>query len=175
MWQFKRHGERVDRMYNPRLGSGDALSAISNEMCGRQPDCGPPMRRTTEVSDETRPEIGAVTWRDLTVADAQAVRDFYQQVIGWKAERQSMGDYDDFNMLTPDTGQCVAGICHDRGSNANLPPQWLIYITVEDADKSAAKCLEMGGKIVDGPRGMGQYRFAVIQDPAGAVAAVISG
>jgi len=126
------------------------------------------------VIDQIKPKVGAVTWRDLTVADAEAVRDFYAQVVGWKADGQSMGDYDDFNMLAPGSGECVAGICHARGVNAKLPPQWLIYITVEDAAKSAARCTELGGKILDGPRSMGQYQFAVIQDPAGAVAAVIS-
>ncbi|MFB3107254.1 MAG: hypothetical protein ACE1ZA_20350, partial [Pseudomonadales bacterium] len=39
----------------------------------------------------------------------------------------------------------VAGICHARGSNANLPPQWLIYINVADVDKSVQRCVEMGG------------------------------
>lgn len=124
--------------------------------------------------DQNKPQVGSVTWRDLTVADAETVRDFYAQVVGWKAEGQSMGDYEDFNMLAPGSGECVAGICHARGVNAKLPPQWLIYITVEDAEKSAARCVELGGKILDGPRSMGQYQFAVIQDPAGAVAAIIS-
>jgi hypothetical protein len=33
-----------------------------------------------------------------------------------------MGTHNDFNMLRPGSGKPVAGICHARGPNANLPP-----------------------------------------------------
>ena len=123
--------------------------------------------------DETK-QIGAVTWRDLTVDDAQKVRDFYRRVVGWESSEQDMGGYSDFNMNLPGTEQTVAGICHARGSNANLPPQWLIYVTVEDVEQSAGRCVELGGEVIDGPRKMGGGRFCVIRDPAGAVAALYS-
>jgi predicted enzyme related to lactoylglutathione lyase len=76
-------------------------------------------------------------------------------------------------MNEPSTGKAVAGICHARGENANLPPQWLIYINVEDLEKSIANCVGLGGKVVAGPKNMGkQGGFCVIQGPAGAVAAL---
>jgi predicted enzyme related to lactoylglutathione lyase len=118
------------------------------------------------------PPVGSVTWRDLTVANASEIRDFYAAVVGWKPSAQSMGDYDDYNMTIPATGETAAGICHARGGNAGIPPHWLIYITVADVDASASRCTELGGKVLDGPRSMGGGRFAVIQDPAGAVAAL---
>ena len=120
----------------------------------------------------SQPAIGQITWRDLTVPNAQEVRDFYSGVVGWGWSGQNMGGYDDFNMLSPETGETVAGICHARGSNAHLPPQWLVYITVADVDASAERCRKLGGKVLDGPRTMGDARFCVIQDPAGAVAAL---
>jgi len=122
----------------------------------------------------SKPPIGSVMWRDLTVPDAEAVKDFYCQVAGWRAEPHGMGDYADFNIIAPDTGETVAGICHARGINANLPAQWLIYITVEDAAASAERCRELGGQILDGPREMGGGTVCVIRDPAGAVAALFS-
>jgi hypothetical protein len=85
-----------------------------------------------------------------------------------------MGSYDDYNMNSPKSGETVAGICHAQGPNANLPPQWLLYIMVENVDESAQRCVELGGQVVDGPRSMGEGRFCVIRDPAGAVAALIS-
>lgn len=120
----------------------------------------------------SQPAIGQITWRDLTVPNAQEVRDFYSGVVGWDWSGQNMGGYDDFNMLSPETGETVAGICHARGSNAHLPPQWLVYITVMDVDASAEQCRKLGGKVLDGPRTMGDARFCVIRDPAGAVAAL---
>ncbi len=115
---------------------------------------------------------GTINWRDLTVSNAEEIRDFYQAVVGWDAEPHPMGDYDDYCMNVPGTGDTVAGICHARGTNANVPPQWLLYITVDDVDASAAKAVELGGAVLDGPRDMGYGRFAVIRDPAGAVCAL---
>jgi predicted enzyme related to lactoylglutathione lyase len=124
-------------------------------------------------SEDFKP--GMITWRDLTVKDAEGVRDFYQAVVGWEYKGEDMEEYEDYSMIAPSTGEVVAGVCHARGTNANVPPQWLVYITVEDVDASAAKCVELGGKVLDGPRMMGGGRFCVIQDPAGAMCALYRG
>jgi len=119
--------------------------------------------------------IGAVCWTDLTVPDAEHVTDFYRHVVGWSSTPFDMGGYRDYCMNAPASGQTVAGICHARGVNADLPAQWLIYIVVADVDASAAACLRLGGKVLAGPRELaGQGRFCVIRDPAGAVAALIA-
>ena len=117
-------------------------------------------------------EPGKIGWIDITVDDAEGLRDFYAAVAGWKPQPVDMGDYADFNMTMPDSGRPAAGICHARGSNADLPRQWMIYITVTDAEASAAACVDNGGKVLVGPKGMGGGKFAVIQDPSGAVAAL---
>jgi hypothetical protein len=116
--------------------------------------------------------VGEIGWIDISVEDASGLQDFYAQVTGWQPEALSMGDYDDFTMKTPTSGTAVAGVCHARGSNADLPPQWLIYITVADVDASAATCTDQGGRLIVPPRSMGSARFCVIEDPAGAVAAL---
>ena len=119
------------------------------------------------------PKIGSIVWQDLTVPNAPEVRDFYCQVVGWTYTDHDMEEYNDYDINLPDTGQTVAGICHARGSNANVPPQWLVYISIADVAESALRCQELGGSVIDGPRTMGQWSFCVIQDPAGAVAALI--
>ena len=126
------------------------------------------------MTDQPNPPIGAIVWQDLTVDNAEAIQSFYCNVIGWQSKPHPITDYHDFDIIAPATGQTVAGICHARGSNANLPPQWLIYIAVADVDHSAQRCVELGGRILDGPRAMGDSLFCVIQDPAGAVVALIS-
>jgi predicted enzyme related to lactoylglutathione lyase len=124
------------------------------------------------MSNPEPPKIGTVGWMDLTVPNAEELRDFYQDVAGWMSQPLDMGGYSDFVMSTPD-GQSVSGVCHARGGNAGLPAQWLIYITVADLDASIARCTERGGKILAGPKDAGGgARFCVIQDPAGAVAAL---
>jgi hypothetical protein len=112
--------------------------------------------------------VGKVLFFDLTVQNADQVRDFYQQVVGWTASPVDMGDYQDYQMIAPD-GEIGAGICHARADNAHQPAQWMIYITVDDLDKSLAAVEANGGMIIVPIRGGGGARFAVIQDPAGAV------
>jgi predicted enzyme related to lactoylglutathione lyase len=116
--------------------------------------------------------IGSILWRDLTVADAARVRDFYTAVVGWESSPVDMGGYSDFNMMPPGSHEPLAGVCHARGSNADLPPVWLMYIVVQDVDRSAVECVRLGGRVVAGPRGMSGGRVCVIQDPAGATCAL---
>ena len=120
----------------------------------------------------SKPRVGAITWCDLTVENAPAVRGFYEKVIGWNSEAMDMGGYEDFGMNLPSNGKTVAGICHARGANAGLPPQWLIYLTVADLGASLKACRKLGGKVVAGPRPLSGGRMAVISDPSGAVAAL---
>jgi predicted enzyme related to lactoylglutathione lyase len=118
--------------------------------------------------------VGTIGWIDLTVSDAKSLRDFYSAVTGWTTTDVAMGDYSDYCMHPPGETKPVAGICHARGSNANLPPQWLIYITVADLDQSIQSCRDLGGSVLTEPKNLGSYgRLAVIQDPAGAVAALL--
>lgn len=116
------------------------------------------------------PRPGTISWQDLTVADAEKVRDFYASVVGWSPEPLNMGTYSDFVMNAD--GEGIAGVCHARGANATVPPVWLIYITVDDLDHSIEQCTRLGGRLVDGPREMSGGRFCAIQDPAGAVCAL---
>ena len=118
--------------------------------------------------------LGSIVWTDLTVDNAEEVRDFYSKVVGWKHQDISMGEYNDY-VMTPNVGDGGAtGICHARGNNAKIPAQWMIYVSVEDVAASVKSCIDNGGKVLDGPRKLGENDFAVIQDPAGAVMGIIT-
>lgn len=125
------------------------------------------------MPDTAQYSPGTVVWTDLTVRDADTVRDFYSAVVGWKHSPVDMKGYSDYNMESPADGTPVVGVCHARGSNANLPARWLIYIVVADLDASIKHCTELGGKVIDGPRGAGNNRFCCIQDPAGAYCCLV--
>jgi|TARA_B110000116_G_scaffold257497_1_gene257703 hypothetical protein len=129
----------------------------------------------SEVVPEEKPSnIGRIEWMDLTVDDASNVRNFYTSVVGWSSSEVDMGSYSDFNINLPDTQDTITGVCHSRGSNANIPSQWLIYVRVESVADSAQTCKRLGGEVLDGPRRMGGSNFCVIKDPAGAVMALLS-
>ncbi len=123
------------------------------------------------MSDKNESVYGTIGWIDLTVPDATAVKDFYTQVTGWKAEPVSLGDYDDYNMTA--NGEPKAGVCHKKGPNSDIPSQWMIYINVRDLDESRAQCKANGGKLLTDVRSAGSMgRYCFIEDPAGAACAI---
>jgi hypothetical protein len=127
------------------------------------------------MSEQQKPEVGSLSWFDLTIPNAEEVRDFYSKVIGWKSEPVPMerGKYSDFNMIAPESDLTVTGVCHAQGVNKNLPAQWLLYFTVKNLDKSIEECTTNGGKIIAEAKDMGNFgRYSVIEDPAGAVCAL---
>lgn len=125
-------------------------------------------------------DVGHILWTDLTVPNATEVRDFYAAVVGWTFEEIPMDGYSDFVMVAPGPAPDkptqgpfgMAGICHARGANADLPAQWLNYFGVADIDASRAAVVEKGGKILSDIRTHGPSRYCVIEDPAGAVCAI---
>lgn len=111
---------------------------------------------------------GRILWHDLTVEDAKGISSFYQEITGWEKESLSMWDYEDFIMKSPEDKEVIAGICHAKGANQDLPAQWLMYIVVENLNKSLETCKKMGGKIIGEKRKMDDGFYCLIQDPAGA-------
>lgn len=120
-----------------------------------------------------KPAPGTLAWTDLTVPDAEGIKDFYAQVMGWVPNAVDMGEYNDFNMTPPATGQPAAGICHAQGVNADIPPLWMVYFVVEDLEASIRSVEEGKGEVLVGPKSMGPGSgYAIIRDPAGAVCAL---
>lgn len=115
-----------------------------------------------------KPVPGSIAWADITVPSARKLRDFYSRVIGWKAEEVPMGGYSDYGMVPPGERMMVAGVCHARGTNADLPPVWLLYVVVRNLNRAAKAAQRLGGKVTTPPRAMGGGKICVIRDPAGA-------
>ena len=119
-------------------------------------------------------QVGEIIWRDLTINNAKEVSGFYADVIGWEKQPVSMGDYDDFNMCSPSTGDHIAGVCHARGANSDIPPQWMMYVRVENVEKSIQTVKDLGGSVLKGPTQYSGDTYYVISDPAGAVLTIFS-
>ncbi len=121
--------------------------------------------------------IGHLLWTDLTVPNADETRAFYEAVIGWTSHPVKMEDRTDFSMAaigepqvkTDQEQRVVAGICNKVGDLSDFPSQWILYFGVEDLEASTKKTEELGGKILTKIFKMGNSKYTVIQDPAGAV------
>ena len=131
------------------------------------PPGGEPMTVFTGRYSKLGPIAGREVWRDLTIPDAAGAQPFYEAVLGWTPQPVDMGGYDDYNMLDAE-GDVAGGVCHARGSNADLPPVWLLYFAVPSLEKAIAAAEANGGRLVAGPKGFGGFSYAVLADPAGA-------
>ena len=68
----------------------------------------------------------------------------------------------------------IGGMLPVAAEWGNVPAHWLNYIAVEDCDGLANNAKEQGANIISPPMDIPNVgRFAVIQDPQGAVFAII--
>jgi hypothetical protein len=121
--------------------------------------------------------FGQQVWLDLSVKDAEKIKDFYQSVLGWQVNAVDMTDntgekYQDYAMSVEDEQNAVAGVCHAKGTNATLPPVWIPYFSVANVDDAVTKIKAHGGQLLTEIKSMGNDRYAMVQDPAGAVFAI---
>ena len=121
---------------------------------------------------QEKPSIGSVGWLDLTVPDADALKDFYAAVVGWSPAPVPMGDYSDYMMMNPQSETPAAGVCHARGVNSSLPSFWIPYFVMSDLDAAAGEIQTRGGTLLVPVRSAGNGKYVVFRDPAGAVAAL---
>lgn len=116
------------------------------------------------MTDFTPPPIGTMVSIENTSDNADQVRDFYTSVLGWRVHTISMGDYDDYVMMAPD-GAWVAGICHRRGPNADLPGGWIPCFRVASVEQALSDAVAKGGTQIGATRDAGpSSKYAVIQD-----------
>ena len=107
----------------------------------------------------------APAWVDLSSKDADASRDYYAKLFGWKVEiaGPDAGGY----ALAKLGGKDVAGIGPVQDPNA--PSAWNLYIGTRDADALAKKVEAAGGKVIAPAFDvLKSGRMAVFQDPSGA-------
>jgi predicted enzyme related to lactoylglutathione lyase len=110
---------------------------------------------------------GQFVWYELTTPDPEAAIRFYPRFTNWGTERFD----DNYTMWTHD-GVPLAGIfrLNDEMRANGTPPNWMPYIESNDVDATAARAKSLGATILAGPDDIpGTGRFAVVQDPQGAI------
>lgn len=116
---------------------------------------------------------GAFSWSELMTTDPAAAVSFYGRLFGWTAEDMDMGT-GPYHVLKIGEAS-IGGVMGMPPGAAPMPPMWGCYVTVDDIDATAARCVELGGKIVMTPTDVaGVGRMAVLQDPQGAVISAIT-
>ncbi len=121
-----------------------------------------------------KPGLGTFCWIELATSDGEAAKKFYTELFGWSFTDNPMGPGMVYTMLEQEGKQVAALYKMMPDMEAmGVPPNWLSYVSVTDADESAAKAKGLGGTLIKEPFDVMTFgRMAVIQDPTGAVFAL---
>ena len=112
---------------------------------------------------------GTFCWVELATTDQVNAKNFYAAVLGWTVADMPMGPNEYYTMFKLNGGDAAAAYTMRPDERASAPPHWNLYIAVADADASAQRAGELGGKVIALPFDVMTFgRMAVIQDPAGA-------
>ena len=104
---------------------------------------------------------GTPTWVDLTAADVDAARKFYQAVFGWEYD---IGGPEFGGYTTARLGQrMTAGLTGPQPGAPPMPAAWSLYFATDSLEADMARAGALGA-IDDSPLG----RFAALLDPSGA-------
>jgi uncharacterized protein len=125
------------------------------------------------VTRDTRWPAGTPCWVDVSVDDISKAITFYQALFGWDIEQggPEVGGYSIAHL----DGRIVAAVS-PKMAGPGTPTVWTTFLATDDADATADKIKAAGGQVLAGPMDvMGEGRFAVAMDPAGAAFALWQG
>lgn len=116
-------------------------------------------------------ETNSLCWNELLTGDTEKAKDFYTKLFGWKSKTDSGA--------TPYTEwingeEHIGGMMQIQPQMGPMPPNWGIYIAVDDCDAKVEKAKSLGGRVYVSPTDIPNVgRFAVLSDPQGAVFNII--
>jgi uncharacterized protein len=111
------------------------------------------------------PIRGRFVWHELMSSDPQAEGRFYKDVVGWTPQPW---DKNPSYTVMMSGGRMMAGMMARPDPGA--PTHWLSYISTPNVEATARQVIELGGKVLKPATDIPDIgRFAILQDPQGAV------
>jgi uncharacterized protein len=117
----------------------------------------------------SKAKVTEFCWNELATPNVDAAKDFYGKLLGWKFTDHPM-DGTIYTLVTSGEKEAFAGIWHIPPEKRDqVPPHWMAYILVDNADSTLEKAKTLGAEVVVPVTQAGDKgRFAVIKDPTGA-------
>jgi len=116
-------------------------------------------------------DVGALCWNELATTDVERAKSFFGALLGWEYETDPDSSY----VSIRNAGSLNGGIRQQSEQEHDMPPNWLPYFTVENADDAARRAEQLGGRRLNPTMEIHIGRFAVVADPQGAAFAVFEG
>jgi predicted enzyme related to lactoylglutathione lyase len=117
---------------------------------------------------------GSFCWFELATTDQSAAKRFYQALFGWDVQDSPIGPdefYSSFKLQGRDVAAAYTLRAEQRA--AGVPPNWMAYVSVDNADAMARRAAELGGTLLAPPFDVMDFgRMSVIREPTGAVFAI---
>jgi predicted enzyme related to lactoylglutathione lyase len=134
-------------------------------------------------------ENGSLNFNTLNTRDVEGAKRFYGAVFGWGVldlgggglmwtlpgygdhlEERSPGLRKGMQEMGAPAGfeDVVAAVMPIPDDQPDTPPNWSVTFAVDDADGTAAKAAELGGRVLMPPFDAPWVRMTVLADPAGA-------
>jgi len=111
---------------------------------------------------------GTPSWVELSSKDPAASAAFYGQLMGWRAIEPGPAEETGGYRMFEQDGKSIAGLMGHM--QEGQPTAWMTYVSVDDADATAAKVKANGGTAIVEPMDvMDIGRMAVFMDPTRAV------
>jgi len=126
---------------------------------------------TGDAPDQPTARPGSFFWNELHTSDPAKALAFLEKVVGFSHRSMDMGPSGTYHILSK------GGV--DRGGVTShlptgTPAHWLPYVASDDVDATVARAKRLGAKIPMPPEDIpGVGRFGVLQDPTGAVLAIM--
>ena len=118
------------------------------------------------MGERTSYTAGTFCWVDLMAADQDAAKRFYTGLFGWDYQNFPIPGGGSYSLAQLD-GRAVAAIVP---APQDIPPHWNCYVSVEDAEATAARAQELGATVLQPAGDIGDSgRLAMFQDPQGAM------
>ena len=114
-------------------------------------------------------EPGAFTWTELNTRDVAGSKAFYEAVFGWSAVTSGEDGpmpYTEFKVADESVAGCMT---MTDDVPADVPPYWMPYVEVADADAALEKATSLGASVVVPAMDFPGGRFAIVSDPQGAM------
>lgn len=118
-------------------------------------------------------EVGAFCSSELLTRDTAAATTFYTALFGWKTKVTDTTGFPYTHWQND--GADIGGMMAIMEQWGPMPANWGNYVQVANCDETAAKATSLGGKVCMPPTDIPETgRFAMLQDPQGAMFSVIA-
>jgi uncharacterized protein len=114
---------------------------------------------------------GTFCWVGLAASDPDVAKAFYQGLFGWRPQDRVASGIGEFTTMRL-SSKAVALLYRQtpEARAAKVPPHWTSFISVKDADRAAARVIELGGIVVrDSFEVEDLGRVATVRDPTCAI------